>query len=77
LSDMFPISNGLKQGEALKPLLCNVASEYAIRRAQVNQDGLKLNGTHPVLVYVVDANTRIKIKQSRYRPGVAQRVPGS
>jgi hypothetical protein len=28
--------------------------EYAIRRAQVNQDGLKINGTHQLLVYVED-----------------------
>ena len=41
LSDMFPIRNGLKQGNALSPLLFNFASEYAIRRVQVNQDGFK------------------------------------
>jgi len=44
LSVMFPIRNGLKEGDALKPLLFN--SEYAIRRVQVHQNGLKLNGTH-------------------------------
>jgi hypothetical protein len=31
LSDNFPIQNGLKQGDALLPLLLNSAMEYAIR----------------------------------------------
>ena len=54
---MFPIKNGLKQGDALSPLLLNLASQHTIRRVQVNQDGLKLNGTHQRLLSDDDADT--------------------
>jgi len=33
-----------------------IALELAIRRVQVNQDGLKLSGTHQLLAYADDVN---------------------
>jgi hypothetical protein len=63
-SDMVPIKSGKKQ-DALSPLIFNFPLEYVIRRAQVNQDGLKLNGTHQLLVYPDDVGSIRTIKQNR------------
>jgi hypothetical protein len=46
----------LKPGDALSPLLFNFVLKYAIKRVQLNRDGLKLNGTHQLLAYADDVN---------------------
>jgi hypothetical protein len=52
LSDIFPI-HGLKQGDALSPLLFNLVLENAIN-IQTNQERLIQNGTHHLPVFADD-----------------------
>jgi hypothetical protein len=40
----------------LRPVHLCFSLEYAIKRVQVNQDDLKLNGTHQLLAYADDVN---------------------
>ena len=56
LCDIFPITNGLKLGDALSPLPLNFALECVIRSFQVKQGGLKLNSTHQLLIFADDVN---------------------
>jgi hypothetical protein len=48
---LFPIQNGSKQGDALLPLFFNFALEYTITKGQEKKVGLKLSGTHQLVVY--------------------------
>jgi hypothetical protein len=54
LSDALLIINGLRKGGVILSLILNSALDYAIERFQANQEGLKLNGTHQLLVYADD-----------------------
>jgi hypothetical protein len=56
LSDLLHSKNGLKRGDALSSLRFNSALKYAVRRVQVNRDGLKFTGTHQLLIYADDVN---------------------
>jgi hypothetical protein len=50
LPHTFPIQNGLKQGDALSPLLINFVFKQAFKKVQANKGALKLNMTYQVVV---------------------------
>ena len=50
-------------------LFCHQYVFHAIRRVQVNQDGLKLNGTHQLLAYADDNNNNIYLTAVGLSPG--------
>ena len=56
MSDSFEIRSGLKQGDALSPLLFNFALEYAILKIKEDKKGLALNGLNQLFVYADDVD---------------------
>ena len=56
LSDRFPIRNGLKHGDALTLCFSILPCSMPLGGFRVNQNGLKLNGTHQILAYADDVN---------------------
>jgi hypothetical protein len=50
LYDSFRIQNGLKQGDALSPLHFKFDLEYAITKVEEKKVGLKVNGTHQMMI---------------------------
>ena len=56
MSDSFEIRSGLKQGDALSPLLFNFALEYAILKIKEDKKGLALNVLNQLFVYADDVD---------------------
>jgi hypothetical protein len=54
--DAFPIQNGLKQADALRPLLFSFALANSNRKAHEYQEGLELNGTYQLVFYADNVN---------------------
>lgn len=54
LTDEFEVVTGLKQGDALSPVLFNLALEHIIRKVLLIDGGVELNGKHKIVGYADD-----------------------
>ena len=66
LSTSFCFENGLKQIDALSPLLFRFSLKYAIRKVQKTNLGLDMNGLHQVLAYTDDENDVSNLRVYEY-----------
>jgi hypothetical protein len=89
LFDSFTIQNGLKQGDALSPLLFNFALEYAIKKVQETQmayaddvnllgdniDTIKKN-TETLIDVSKEVGLEINVDKTKYMPLSCQQNVG-
>jgi hypothetical protein len=61
--------------DALSPLFFDFALEYVIRKVQENQVGLKLNGTHQLLLYANSAGMPVPFYSYHQSLTIAHAVP--
>lgn len=54
LTEEFEVATGLKQGDALSPMLFNLILEHVIRKVLNHDSGVELNGKHQIIGYADD-----------------------
>lgn len=54
MSEVFPIETGLRQGDALSPILFNIAMQSVIRKVQKDSIGLKIENQNMVIAAYAD-----------------------
>jgi hypothetical protein len=75
-SDVFAIQNGLKEVDALLPLLFKIAAEYAIRKGQENQKRLTHVSYWSMLTKLICSEKVNTTKANRESPLEANREAG-